>query len=165
MRAGEKIGEAYANTQAIGVEGMQERVSNLSVTPDLGPLLRSLLRLRDDFFMICRIAATPLPTAVQARFGPVLARVGHATAACLRANATALVARQHVATRNAVDASLDDYAAEMATLSHRNLPRDLPVDATETIFALAFALEQLRRNVNDLELHIAEIAVSRIRQD
>jgi hypothetical protein len=143
---------------------MQERNTYLAVAPDLGPLLRTLLRLRDDFVMIGRIAVTPLPAAVQARLEPVLASVGHTTAAYLRASATALVARQQVAPCHAVDAALDDYAAEMAVLSRRDLPRDLSVDAVEVIFTLAFALEQLRRNVNDLERHIAEIANSRIRK-
>jgi uncharacterized membrane protein YccC len=156
MRAEEKIGEAYAKTQAIAVEGRQERITYLAVTPDLGPLLRTLLRLRDDFVMIGRIAVAPLPTAVQARLGPVLASVGHTTAAYLRASATALVARRQGAPRHAVDAALDDYAAEMAELSHRDLRQDLSVDAMEVIFALAFALEQLRRNVNDLERRVAE---------
>ena len=156
MRVGEKIGEAFANAQAIAVEGTHERMTYLAATPDLGPLLQTLLRLRHDFVMIGRTAVAPLPTAVQARLGPVLARVGHTAAAYLRASGTALVARQHVASRHAVDAALDDYAAEMAVLSHQDLTRDLPVDAMERIFTLAFALEQLRRNFNDLERCVAE---------
>ena len=156
LRVGDTIGEAFANSQAIAVEGTHERMPYLAATPNLEPLLRTLLRLRHDLVMIGRTAVAPLPPAVQARLGPVLASVGHTAAAYLRASGAALVARQHVAPPHAVDAALDDYAAEMAVLSHQNSTRDLPVDVMERIFTLAFALEQLRRNFNDLERCVAE---------
>ena|SRR5256885_14684297 len=48
--------------------------------PDLGPLLRTLLRLRHDLVMIGRAAAVPLPEAFQMRFAAPLARVGNSAA-------------------------------------------------------------------------------------
>jgi uncharacterized membrane protein YccC len=161
MRVEEKIGEAYAKAQAIAVEGLRERTTYLAVMPDLGPLLQILLRLRDDFVMIGRIAVVPLPTAIQVRLGPVLAGLGNTAASYLHASATALVARQPVPPRHAVDAALEAYAAEMAALGHGDLSRDLPAEAMEIIFALAFVLQQLRQHLNDLEHYIAEVSDSR----
>jgi len=45
-----------------------------------------------------------------------------------------------------------------SALRRQDLSRDLPLDAVERFFALGFALEQLRRNFNDLECCIAEIS-------
>jgi hypothetical protein len=153
-RVGEEVAEAYASAQAIAVEGMHERMPYLAATPDLQPLLRTLLRLQHDFVMIGRTA--PLPTVAHARLRPVLASAGHAAATYLRASGSALVACRHAAPRQAVDAALDDCAAELAVLSQEHSARDLPGDALERMFTLAFALEQLRRNLNDLERCVAE---------
>jgi hypothetical protein len=120
-----------------------------TATPDPRPLLRTLLRLQHDLVMIGRIA--PLPTAIHARLGPALAGIGRAAATYLRASSAALAARRHATQLQAVDAALDDFAAEMSVLSRENPTRGLPVDAMERIFTLAFALDQLRRSLNDLE--------------
>ncbi len=67
----------------------------------------------------------------------------------MRACGLALVGRQPVAPDHAFDAALDDYVTEMATLRHRDPSHDLPIDALERVFTLAFALEQLRQNFCD----------------
>jgi hypothetical protein len=46
---------------------------------------------------------------------------------------------------------MHDYAAEVEALRREGLTRGLPVDVTERFFALCFALEQMRRNLKDLE--------------
>ncbi|MEA2917590.1 MAG: hypothetical protein QOJ15_9671 [Bradyrhizobium sp.] len=154
----DKIGAAIAHLDGIAVEGRHERMTRLAAEPDQAPLLRTLLRLRHDFVMIGRTAVVPLPDAFQARLGPALARVSETAADYLRANGAALVAHQRPAPRRDVETALQSYAAEMAVLRDQSLMRDFPVDAVERMFALGFALEQLRRNFNDLERCIAEIS-------
>jgi hypothetical protein len=123
---------------------------------DLAPLLRTLLRLCHDFVLIGRTAVAPLPAVFQVRLGPLLTRVSDASVDYLRASGVALVGRRQAASRYVVDAAFDDYAAEMARLCRQDLTRDLPVEAMERIFTLAFALEQLRRNFSDLGRCIAD---------
>jgi hypothetical protein len=45
-------------------------------------------------------------------------------------------------------------------MRREGLTRDLPDDAVERVFVLAFALEQLRRNFNDLARCVTELAQS-----
>jgi uncharacterized membrane protein YccC len=151
LRIQEKIGEAYTKLDAMAVEGTHERMTHLTAEPDLAPLLRILLRLRHDLVMIGRTAAVPLPPAFQIRLGPALVRVSDTASDYLRGCGAALVAHQSPASRHAVEAALDDYAAGLAALRCQGLTQDVSVDATERIFAFSFALEQLRRNFNDLE--------------
>jgi uncharacterized membrane protein YccC len=158
LRVQDMIGEAIAHLDNIALEGRHERMRWLAVEPDQAPLLRTLLRLRHDFVMIGRIAAAPLPDAFLARLGPALVRVSETAADYLRANGAALMARQRPASRRDVEAALDGYAAEMAELRSHGLMRDLSIDAVERIFALEFALAQLRQNFNDLERCVAEIS-------
>jgi uncharacterized membrane protein YccC len=158
LRVQDMIGEAIAHLDDIAVEGRHERITRLATEPDQAPLLRTLLRLRHDFVMIGRIAVTPLPDAFQARLGPALARVSTTAADYLRANGAALVARQRPASRDTVEAAFSDYAAEMIALRCQDLTRDLPLDVVERVFALSFALAQLRHNFGDLERCGAEIS-------
>ena len=152
----ERIGDAYAALDAIAVEGTHERITYLASGLDLTPLLRTLLRLRHDFVMIGRTAAAPLPAVLQVRLEPLLTRVSEASVDYLRASGVALVGRQPAVSRHAVDAAFDAYAAEMAGLRHQDPIQDLPAEAMERIFALAFALEQLRRDFNDLAGCVAD---------
>jgi uncharacterized membrane protein YccC len=158
LRIQDTIGEAIAHLDDVAVEGRHERMTRLAAEPDQAPLLRTLLRLRHDFVMIGRISVTPLPDAFQPRLGPALARISKTAADYLRAIGTALVAHQRPAPRRDVETALQSYAAEMAVLRDQSLMRDLPVDAVERMFALGFALEQLRQNFNDLERCIAAIS-------
>jgi uncharacterized membrane protein YccC len=158
LRVQDMIGEAIAHLDGIALEGRHERMTWLAAEPDQAPLLRTLLRLRHDFVMIGRIASTPLPDAFQARLGPALARVSKTAADYLRANGAALAAHQRPPARHAVETAFSDFAAEMVALRRQGLTPDLPLDAVECFFALGFALEQLRRNLNELERCIAGIS-------
>jgi uncharacterized membrane protein YccC len=154
----QNIDLAYAAIHAIAVECMHERSTYLRSGPDLGPLLRTLGRLRDDLAMIERTASPSLPEPFRLRIGPALHSVDDATAEFFRANGEALLARGKPAPCRPVEAALDDFAAAMAALRHQDLQQALPADLAERVFALAFALEQLRRNCRDLERRVAEHA-------
>jgi uncharacterized membrane protein YccC len=161
IRLQDRIGDACRNLDAMAAEGRHERIAGLAPEADLAPLSRTLLRLRHDFVMIGRTAVAPLPVAFQVRLGPELDRVSDAMADYLHATGSALAARRHAAPRRAVDAALDGYAMAMGALRHQDLTRDLSIDAMERIFTLAFALEQLRRDFDDLDRCVAEHSESR----
>jgi hypothetical protein len=53
----------------------------------------------------------------------------------------------------------------MAALRHEGLTRDLPVHSVEQVFALGFALEQLRQHFTDLARCVAEFSAPGRRND
>jgi uncharacterized membrane protein YccC len=152
------LGEALARADALAAETSHERMSFLAAESNLGPLMRTLRRLRHDLVMIGRAAAVPLPEASQARFGSLLAQVAETTADFLRRSAEALVARRAAVPLDAVDAAVDRYADAFALARNEGLTLDLPVDTAERIFTLGFALDQLRKNCRDLERCVTEAA-------
>jgi uncharacterized membrane protein YccC len=152
------IAAAFAQVDTRAGEARREQMTYLTAEPDPGPLLRTLLRLRHDLVMVGRAAAAPLPERFQARLGPLLRRFGEAGGECLRACGVALKAGGEPPPLDAVETALDAFAAEIAAVRREGWTRDLPIDDVERIFTLGFALEQLRRNFNDLARCLAEFA-------
>ena len=152
------IGQAIIRLHAIGAEARHERISVLEAEPELGPLLRTLLRLRHDLVMIGRAAAEPLSGPIRQRLGAPLAHVAETAAAYLRQSGEALAARHAPGLLDAAEAALDGCADAFATIRREGLTVGLPVDTVERIFALGFALEQMRGNFRDLERCVKEAA-------
>lgn len=150
------IGQALAQMNVVGGEAERERSAGLAVGPDTGPLLRTLLRLRHDLVMIGRAAITPLPESVGRRLEVPLARAGAALADYLRAGGAALLAGRGPPPLDAVESALDAYAAEIAALRRDRATQGLSGGAVESFFALGFALEQMHRNLKDLERCMVE---------
>jgi uncharacterized membrane protein YccC len=157
-RLQDAIGKAFARSDATAAEAKHERINFFAPEFSAAPLLRTLLRLRHDLVMIARAAAVPLPDAFQARLGPQLTQVSTTAADYLRQSADALSARRNAPPVAAADAALDDFAAALTEARREGLTVDLPVDAVERVFALSFALDQLRRNFRDLERCVADAA-------
>jgi uncharacterized membrane protein YccC len=145
------IGTAMASLHAIGLEAERERTAHLSSGPDTGPLLRTIQRLRHDVVMIGRASVVPLPANVQVRLARPLGDVSKAIVDYMRAAAISLRNGSGAVDIQPVDAALQAYAAEVATLRSEGLTRGVPVDVAERFFALGFSLEQMRQNLNDLD--------------
>jgi uncharacterized membrane protein YccC len=156
-RLQDRIGEAFARLDGIAAEARHERIRFLIAEPDLGPLLRTLLRLRHDLVMIGRSATAPLPEMLRARLEPLLARIIKTVAEYLQQSAAALVFRRGPSPRDALEAVLDEYARTFAAVRSEGLTRQLPVDAVERVFVLSFALEQLRQHLRDLDRCVREV--------
>jgi hypothetical protein len=152
------IGQAFARLDAIAAEARHERIGFLAAEPDLGPLLRTLLRLRHDLVMIGRAAAVPLPETFQARIGSRLAPIAETVGVYLRRSGEALIARRAPPLLAAAEAALDDYAQALAGIRREGLTLSLPVDTVERIFTVAFALEQIHQHLRDLERCVREVA-------
>ena len=152
------IGAAFARVDAVGDEVKRERMTYLAAQPDPGPLLRTLLRLRHDLVMIGRAAAVPLPEPFRSRLGPLVARVSGTLVDYLGTLRAALIARSPAPPLDAVEAALDAYAAAVATARRERLTQDLPGEVVERIFALGFALEQLRQHFTDLARCVTDFA-------
>jgi uncharacterized membrane protein YccC len=153
-----RIGAAFARLDTVAVEARHERMTRLAAEPDQAPLLRTLLRLRHDLVMIGRAAAVPLPATFRSRLAPPVTRISETASDYLRGCSGALLARQGPPSPAAVEAALDSYDAEFAAMRREGLTRNLSDETAERVFALGFALEQLRRNFNDLGRCITEFA-------
>jgi len=156
-----RIGEALGRLDKTAAEATHERITRLGADPDQRPLLRTMMRLRHDLVMIGRAAMTPLPEPFRSRLGPHLARVSGNAAEYLRVSAAALLAPRDLPSLDAIEAALDAYAAEFAALRREGFTRQLSDEAVERIFALGFALDQLRLHLRDLARCVAELAPPR----
>jgi uncharacterized membrane protein YccC len=154
----EGLSEAVAGFQSIAAETKHERLLYLAPDPDLGPLSRTLLRLRHDLVIIGRVAVAPLPESFVEHLAPILAQVGKSAGDYLRGCAAAVVARRTPPRLDAVEATLDGYVAKVAALRQEDLTRLAPIPEIEHVFVLGFAFEQLRRNLLDLQRCINECA-------
>lgn len=161
LRIQRSIGEALARFNAIETEARHElRMTRFADRNEQRALPRALLRLRHDLIMIGRAAATTLPAVVQPRLAPLLTRIAAAADDYLRATGVSLVARRNPPPLAAVNAALDDFAAEIGALRRDGVTRDLSSDALEQLFALGFALEQMRENFKDLSASVTDCAYS-----
>jgi uncharacterized membrane protein YccC len=152
------IGKAFAQLDTVCTEAQQERQTLDLAKPDLGPLQRTLLRLRHDLVMVGRAAPIPLPEVLRPRLVPPLERVTTAAADYLRASAAALTAAGPAPSLAATETALEAYAAEIAAIRRDGLMREMPGEVVERIFALGFALEELHRNFADLARCVSECA-------
>jgi uncharacterized membrane protein YccC len=150
------IGTALVELNATGAEAERERAAHLSSGPDTGPLLRTILRLRHDLVMLGRASVVPLPSDLHARLAVPLTKVGDAMIADLRSIAAVLRTGSGSAATLPIDVALQGYAAEVAALRGEGLTLCLPGDVAERFFALGFSLEQMRRDLKDLERCVAD---------
>jgi uncharacterized membrane protein YccC len=152
------IGAAVARFQQITAEAQHELVITLASQPDPGPLSRTMLRLRHDFVIIGRAGVTPLPDTLRQRLSQPLTNVGAAARDFLNDSAAALDRRDAPPARDAFEAALAAYIADVETVRHEGLTLPLTSNEVEPVFALGFALEQLHQNFIDLQRCVRDYA-------
>src|SRR5215472_9288424 len=151
------LGRSVIAFQEIAAEAKRERLVALGSEPDLGPLSRTLLRLRHDFVIIGR-AVTPLPNDIAQRLDSLLSRLGDDVSEFLRGSATALLSRRDAPSMQPAEASLNAYGLACNALRNEGLTRALSNSEVERLFALSFALEHLHHNLIDLARCVREWA-------
>jgi uncharacterized membrane protein YccC len=157
-RMQDDIGEAVSALQGKVAEAKRERLVNLVAEPDLGPLSRTLLRLRHDLVIIGRAAVVPLPDILAQRLGPTLTRLSTNASDFLRGCAKALALRGYPPPLDGVEVALKGYTSQVASLRVEGLTHSLSISDVERLFALGFALEQLHQHFSDLERCVHEVA-------
>jgi uncharacterized membrane protein YccC len=153
-----RIRAALAKLETFAEEARRERASLLTEEADPEPVLRTICRLRHDFVMIDRATREPLAQSVA---DPLLPSLGELTAALgtfLRGAARAFRERRPPPALEEFHGTLTTYHAAMAGIRREGLTRELADDATARIFGLAFALEQLGRDLDDLASRAGERA-------
>jgi uncharacterized membrane protein YgaE (UPF0421/DUF939 family) len=152
------LGQSLVRLNAISTEAEHERAARIAAEPETKPLLRTLMRLRHDLVMIGRAAQVPLTEPLQLRLRTPLDQVAAAISDYLSACASQLRARQIAPSIDAVGAALDTYNAEFAKVRAEGLTHGLSAEVAEHFFALGFALEQMRQNLQDLARCVSEWA-------
>ena len=151
------LGPLLGGLQSDAEEATRER-SVRRGGEDTGPLLRSLLRLRHDLVMVGRAVSLPLPAALAAAVQPTYAAAAAALSAYFRASAEALREHKPGPELAAVDAAVAEAAGVVEAARRGQRLRALTSEELEHLFALVFALEQMRRNLADLKRCVDEWA-------
>jgi uncharacterized membrane protein YccC len=154
-RLHERIRASLAEAETAGVEAERERSSHLTDDPDPATLLRAIRRLRHTVILVARASTEPLPE--QAHLLDPVHRVDEAMAEFLVSLSRSMQRHLPPPSLEAVNAALDGYDEAMLLVWKQPHTRDMPLDAVGRVFALAFALEQLRENARDLRDRAAEL--------
>ena len=145
-----------ASVDAAMVDAARERSSRLSDHRIAEALPRTLWRVRSDIISVGR-ALGPLPAAVQALIAPGASAMLRAQGAFMRECGLALSSNR-VVDRTGRSETLQEFEGRVNALRESRLTQDLNFDSVGHVFALAFSLESLHRNLGDLADRIDETA-------
>jgi Fusaric acid resistance protein-like len=130
-----------------GIVGEADREKSLRAgTEETGPLLRSLLRLRHDLVMMSRAVELPPPNAL----APSFIEAGRAIQEYFQSSAQMLRTGKPAPLLDAVETTIETCTSAVAVARKDGNLRSLSSDEIEHLFALGFAMEQIRRNFRDL---------------
>jgi uncharacterized membrane protein YccC len=146
----DRIRAAVERANAIADEVLRERASRLADAPDPEPLVRNLRRLSHDLVTISRVLAVALPEPLRTRLAGPAKALSAAFGAAVAGIGDALIAATPPPSLEAVAAAIADYQAAMRALRAEGVSRSLADDDVERVFGLAFAFEQMRRNLDEL---------------
>ena len=151
------IAGALTQLNATGAEAEHERNARLTSGPDTGPLLRTLLRLRIDIVMLGRAVGCELPKQVTARLTP-LRTIEAEGSDFLRASGAALRGQKPPPPLDAIEIAFRKYIEEFGAVRREGQTRDMKSEVAERLFALGFALEQLREHLFEVHRVVGEWA-------
>ncbi len=154
----DRIRTTIERAAVIADEAARERRSYITDAPDPEPLVRTLRRLSHDLVIIARALTLPLPETAAARLAQPVAAVAAALPAALNDIGRALASRTAPPDPTAVAGALASFEAALAALRREGVTRELPEEAVERIFGLAFGFEQIGRNLSELAGRVGELA-------
>ncbi|WP_376963387.1 FUSC family protein [Azospirillum sp. A26] len=153
--------QALTRLETLVGEAARERRSRLADMPDPDPLLRTLMRLRHDVVMLRRAVGEPRQDIADRDVCPDWTPVAAAGASTLRGLADALATGQPPDRSTALADALAGYRAGIDRTRAERRTRDMPTDWLWRMFGTGFALEQFRRNLDDLVERTADFAAHR----
>jgi uncharacterized membrane protein YccC len=154
----DRIRMTIERAAAIADEAARERRSYITDAPDPEPLVRTLRRLSHDLVIIARALTRPLPEPAAARLASPALAVAGTLAAALNDIGRALASRSAPPDLTALSDAMASFEAVLAALRREGLTRELPEEAVERIFGVAFGLEQIGRNLGELAGRVGELA-------
>ncbi len=153
------VRRALARLETLAGEAARERRSRLSAAPDPDPLLRTLMRLRHDLVLLRRAISEADVDVLRVHLAGAWGEAAGAAADRLRGLADALAeGRRPTGDDAALTAAIAGYRDAIDGMRRRQVTRTLSTDAVGRIFWLAFSLEQMRRNLDDLAERAGDFA-------
>ncbi|SCZ07757.1 FUSC family protein [Microvirga guangxiensis] len=156
-----QIRAALKKAESAADEAARERKSHLTDSADPEPLIRTLYRVRHDLVMIGRASANPLPEPVLDKLGPALKSLRDETCLLLRGLAKSLRTRTTPPDASSFQTALHTFVSETEGLRSHALSHDLSYGSFGQVFALGFAFEQFRKDLEDLLARTQELAADR----
>lgn len=156
-----QIRAALKKAEAAADEAARERRSHLTDAADPEPLIRTLYRVRHDLVMVGRAASSALPAPVLEQIGPSLLRLRDETRSLLEGLAEALRTRKAPPDAAGFQHALHTFVSRTEALRSHALSQDLPYGSFGQVFALGFAFEQFRKDLEDLLARTQELAAAR----
>ena len=153
-----RLNQALGRVAGFVDEVSRERANRLTDAPDAGLVGRNLRRLYHDLAAIGRTVAQPLPEPARRDLAEVTGDLGRAISTYLAESASSAGRRWAPPSLGPTDQALYAFRQAMDQLRRLGVLRELPIEGVERIFSLAFALQQLRGNLDDLAEWIAERA-------
>ena len=154
----DRVRKALNNLETLADEVARERRNRLSDEPDPEPLFRTLRRLRHDIAALTRALSDPLPDAVQKRFSVPWLQCAQAAASTLIELGQALINREAAGNLDRLTLAIADFKGAVEEMRSTGETRGLTGDAVARVFGVAFVLEQLRINLEDLASRSTESA-------
>ncbi|HZU87687.1 MAG TPA: FUSC family protein [Stellaceae bacterium] len=152
----DRIRGAIERADGIACEAARERASHMTDAPDPEPLVRALRRVSHDLVMIARVRRAALAGPIGATLAPPAAKISAAVQDLVAGMDAALAGRGDIPSTVPVSEAVRDYDAAMGAVRRQGLTRALPGEAVEQVFGLAFALEQLGHDLQELGDRVAE---------
>jgi uncharacterized membrane protein YccC len=142
-------------------EAARERRSRLTDMPDPEPLLRTLMRLRHDVVMVRRAVGEQELEVLREHPAQTWLSAAGTGAAILRKLADDLSAGQPPERSDAMANSIGEYRAAIDEMRRSKRTRHLSTDTLWRLFGAGFALEQFRRDLDDLVERVGDFSVHR----
>ncbi len=131
-------------------EAERERIIRLGGDASIGPLVRCMLRLRHDLVILGRASGVPLPENFLEVLEPAITKASTSISGHLRNCAVSLRERNIAPALDDVTSAVAEFSACVERARQQQLFRELNAAAVEHVFAIGFAIEQMRRDMQDL---------------
>ncbi|WP_244470830.1 hypothetical protein [Microvirga massiliensis] len=160
--------ESLIRLEALVQEAARERRSWLTDIPDGEPLLRTMRRLRHDVSTLRRTAREAGHDALPEHAARSWLRAAGTGAVTLRRVGQALLGRQAPEDSSALAQAVRAYRNALDEMRRAGLTRSLSTATLGRLFGIGFALEQFRRDLDDLierseEIHASHNRPARVR--
>jgi uncharacterized membrane protein YccC len=142
-------------------EAARERRSRLTDLPDPEPLRRTLMRLRHDVVMLRRTVGEQELEVLREHPAQTWLSAAGTGAAILRKLADALSTGQPPERSDAMADAIGGYRAAIDEMRRSKRTRNLPTDTLWRLFGAGFALEQFRRDLDDLVERVGDFSAHR----
>jgi hypothetical protein len=152
--------QALATVEQALKEADRERASRLADHTIPPSIPRTLWRIRNDLVLVDNTLGSPLPESVAASLAPATAALLRSQAVLAERCINGLDTRKPIS-RDDVEESYFAFTRTFHELRQTGAIRPLDFEDAGRIFGLAFALERLHRDFNDLTDRIGEITAGK----